>query len=157
MSKTLLIIAHTPSPNTTALAKAGLDACLGYDGYDYGEVKTRCLSPFDITSPDLLAADALIIGTTENIGYMAGATKDMFDRCYNDWLDQSDAKPVAVYIRAGLDGTATKRALTSICSGLKWRLVAEPLILHGDWNNSFCEQVSDLCLGVAAGLDAGIF
>ena len=104
-----------------------------------------------------MAADALIIGTTENIGYMAGATKDMFDRCYNDWLDQSDAKPVAIYIRAGLDGTATKRALASICSGLKWRLVAEPLILHGDWDDTFCEQVSDLCLGVAVGLDAGIF
>jgi hypothetical protein len=56
-----------------------------------------------------------------------------------------------------LDGTATKRALTRICGGLKWRLVAEPLILHGDWNNGFCEQVGDLCLGVAAGLDAGIF
>jgi len=56
-----------------------------------------------------------------------------------------------------LDGTATKRALTSICGGLKWRQVAEPLILHGDWSDAFCEQVSDLCLGVAAGLDAGIF
>ena len=101
MSKTLLIIAHTPSPNTAALAKAGLDACLGYGGYDQGAVKIRCVSPFDVTSPDLLAADAVIIGTTENIGYMAGATKDMFDRCYNDWLDYSDAKPVAIYIRAG--------------------------------------------------------
>jgi NAD(P)H-dependent FMN reductase len=110
-----------------------------------------------VTSPDLLAADAVIIGTTENIGYMAGATKDMFDRCYNDWLDHSDVKPVAIYIRAGLDGTATKRALTSICGGLKWRLVAEPLILYGDWNDGFCEQVGDLCLGVAVGLDAGIF
>ena len=157
MSKTLLIIAHTPSPNTAALATAGLDACLGYDGYDNGAVKTHCVSPFDVTSPDLLAADAVIIGTTENIGYMAGATKDMFDRCYNEWLDHSDAKPVAIYIRAGLDGTATKRALTSICGGLKWRLVAEPLILHGDWNDGFCELVGDLCLGVAAGLDAGIF
>ena len=157
MSKTLLRIAHTQSTNTAELAKAGLDDCRGYDGYDQGEVKIRCVSPFDVTSPDLLAADAVIIGTTENIGYMAGATKDMFDRCYNDWLDHGDAKPVAIYIRAGLDGTATKRALTSICGGLKWRLVAEPLILHGDWNNGFCEQVGDLCLGVAAGLDAGIF
>ena len=157
MLKTLLIIAHTPSPNTAALAKAGLDACLGYDGYDHGGVRTRCLSPFDVTSPDLLAADALIIGTTENIGYMAGATKDMFDRCYNDWLDCTEAKPVALYIRAGLDGTATNRALSSICSGLKWRLVAEPLILKGDWDDRFTKDVADLCLGVAAGLGMGIF
>ena len=67
MSKTLLIIAHTPSPNTAALAKAGLDACLGYDGYDQGAVKIRCVSPFDVTSPDLLAADAVIIGTKNDV------------------------------------------------------------------------------------------
>ena len=154
MSKTLLIIAHTPSPNTAALAKAGLAACHGYED---GDVETRCLSPFDVTSGDLFAADAVIIGTTENIGYMAGATKDMFDRCYNDWLDRTDAKPVAIYIRAGLDGTATKRALTSICGGLRWRMVAAPLILHGKWDETFCQEVGDLCLGMIAGLDAGIF
>jgi len=81
----------------------------------------------------------------------------MFDRCYNDWLDCTNGKPVAIYIRAGLDGTATKRALTSISGALGWRLVAEPLILHGDWNDAFCQDVANLCLGMAAGLDAGIF
>ncbi|XDZ63165.1 NAD(P)H-dependent oxidoreductase [Alphaproteobacteria bacterium LSUCC0396] len=158
MSKTLLIIAHTPSPNTAALAKAGIAACRGYDDDDdNSDVETRCLSPFDVTSTDLATADGVIIGTTENIGYMAGATKDMFDRCYNDWLDRTNGKPVAIYIRAGLDGTATKRALTSISGALGWRLVADVLILHGDWNEGFCQEVANLCLGMAAGLDAGIF
>ena len=152
-----MIIAHTPSPNTAALARAGLDACLGYDGYDHGEVRTRCLSPFDVTSPDLLAADALIIGTTENIGYMAGATKDMFDRCYNDWIDQCAGKPVGFYIRAGLDGTATTHALNSIFKGLRWRIIAPPLVLHGNWDASFISDVADLSLTMAAGIDAGIF
>jgi len=158
MSKTLLIIAHTPSPNTAALAKAGIAACRDYDDDDgNGDVETRCLSPFDITSTDIATADGVVLGTTENIGYMAGATKDMFDRCYNDWLDCTNGKPVAIYIRAGLDGTATKRALTSISGALGLRLVAEPLILHGDWNDAFCQDVANLCLGMAAGLDAGIF
>ena len=115
------------------------------------------LTPFEVTAPNLFKADAVVIGTTENIGYMAGATKDMFDRCYNDWMDRTEAKPVALYIRAGLDGTATKRALTSMCSGLKWRLVAEPLILRGDWDDRFINDVADLSLGMAAGLDIGIF
>lgn len=154
MSKTLLIIAHRPSTNTAALADAALAACQNYVD---GDIQTRCLTPFQVTAPDLFKADAVVIGTTENIGYMAGATKDMFDRCYNDWLDQTEAKPVALYIRAGLDGTATKRALTNICSGQKWRLVAEPLILKGDWDNQFTNKVANLCLGVAAGLDMGIF
>ena len=134
MPKTLLIVANRPSPNTAALADAALAACQNYDGSD---IETRCLTPFEVTAPHLLKADAVVIGTTENIGYMAGSTKDMFDRCYNDWMDRTEAKPVAIYIRAGLDGTATKRALTSMCSGLRWRLVAEPLILKGDWDDRF--------------------
>ena len=154
MAKTLVIIAHRPSPNTAALANAALAAC---ENYDDDNIKTRCLTPFEVKSHHLLRADAVVIGTTENIGYMAGATKDMFDRCYNDWMDRTEAKPVAIYIRAGLDGTATKRALTSMCSGLKWRLVAEPLILKGDWDDRFINEVAELCLGLEAGLDIGIF
>ena len=154
MLKRLLIIAHMPSPNTKTLANAGFDACLDPAS---GTVTAQLLSPFDVSSPDLLAADGVIIGTTENIGYMAGATKDMFDRCYNDWLDTTAALPVGIYIRAGLDGTATKNALTAICGGLKWRLVAAPLIARGQWQDAFCDQVSDLCLGVAIGVDSGIY
>ena len=154
MSKSLLIIAHAPSPNTRALAEAALD---GASDPDAGAVTARLVSPFDVAAPDLFAADAVLIGTTENIGYMAGATKDMFDRCYNDWLGQSEAKPVAVYIRAGLDGTATRRALDSIIGAQRWRLVASPLILHGDWSPAYAGEVRDLAMGLAAGLDAGIF
>ena len=124
---------------------------------DTGNVVMQLMSPFEIRSSDVIESAAVIIGTTENIGYMAGATKDMFDRCYNDWLDSTTAKPVAFYIRAGLDGTATKSALLSICSGLKWRLIAEPLIAKGTWQNTFCGQVSELCLGIVHGIDSGIY
>ena len=154
MSKTVLLIAHTPSPNTLALATAALSSV---SSYDTGDVVMRCLSPFEVSAKDVSEAAAVIIGTTENIGYMAGATKDMFDRCYNDWLDSTDAKPVAIYIRAGLDGTATKNALTSICGGLKWRLIAAPLIFHGRWQDAFCDQVSELCLGVVLSIDGGFY
>jgi len=154
MSKTVLLIAHTPSPNTLALATSAMQAVARADS---GDVVMRCLSPFDVQPDDIFGAAAIIIGTTENIGYMAGATKDMFDRCYNSWLDSTAAKPVAIYIRAGLDGTATKTALLSICNGLKWRLIADPLILKGDWHEQFCEHVSTLCLGVTIGVDSGIY
>ena len=132
MQKSLLIIAHAPSPNTAALAEA---ARRGAAHEDAGSLAVRLASPFDITAEDLFLADGVLIGTTENIGYMAGATKDMFDRCYNDWLERSEGKPVGIYIRAGLDGTATRRALESIIGAQKWRLVAAPLILHGDWSD----------------------
>ena len=154
MSKTVLLIAHTPSPNTLALATAAMNSVASHDT---GNVVMRRLSPFDVSVKDVSEAAAVIIGTTENIGYMAGATKDMFDRCYNDRLNCTVAKPVAIYIRAGLDGTGTKNALTSICGGLKWRLIAAPVIVQGSWQNTFCDQVSELCLGVVLGIDSGIY
>ena len=86
--------------------------------HDTGDVVMQCLSPFDVSAADVSEAAAVIIGTTENIGYMAETAKDMFDRCYNDWLDSTDAKPVAIYIRAGLDGCNQKR-IDFICGGLK--------------------------------------
>ena len=154
MCKNVLLIAHTPSSNTMALANAAIKAVVSADT---GNVTMRLISPFDVRARDVSDAAAVIIGTTENIGYMAGATKDMFDRCYNDWLDITAAKPVAIYIRAGLDGTATERALLSICNGLKWRLIAAPLIARGSWQNAFSKQVSELCLRVTIGIDSGIY
>ena len=154
MTKHLLIIAHTPSVNTRALADAALR---GASTDDAAKVKPQTMSPFDVVADDLFAADGVILGTTENIGYMAGATKDMFDRCYNTWLDKTEAMPVGLYIRAGLDGTATRRALEAIFSAQRWRLVAAPLILYGNWSDSYPTQVEELATAMAAGLDAGIF
>ena len=65
--------------------------------------------------------------------------------------------PVGFYIRAGRDGTANRRGLESIIGALRWRLVAAPLILHGDWQDAYRNQVSELAMGMAAGMDAGIF
>jgi len=60
------------------------------------DVRLITKSPFDCTHDDALTADGIIIGTTENIGAMAGATKDFFDRSYNKLLDVTAGKAVAV-------------------------------------------------------------
>ena len=77
-TKTLLIVAHTPSPNTQKLAQAA------YDGANHPDIDITVIlkSPQDTRPEDVLAADALLLGTTENLAYMAGLTKDFFDRCY---------------------------------------------------------------------------
>ena len=154
MAKELLIIAHAPSDNTAILARAALDAAVNYASND---LNIRLVSPFDVQAEDVIKANGIIIGTTENIGYMAGATKDMFDRCYNDWIDLCAGKPVGLYIRAGLDGTATKHALNSIFKGLGWRIIAPPLVLRGTWDSGFVDDVAELSLAMAAGIDAGMF
>ena len=52
-------------------------------------------SSVDVVSEDVLTCDGLLLATTENIGYMAGLTKDLFDRCYNEWMGTTDGLPAA--------------------------------------------------------------
>ncbi|MEO0618040.1 MAG: flavodoxin family protein [Pseudomonadota bacterium] len=152
--KSLLIVAHAPSPNTERLARAVYE---GASDTSIATIDVTLLSPFDADAADVIEADALILGTTENIGYMSGALKDFFDRSYYGCLDHTDAKPYAAFIRAGLDGTGTKRAIESICSGLRWKPVQAPMICHGAWNEDFVTQCRELGMAMAAGLEGGMF
>ena len=152
--KRLLIVAHAPSPNTTRLRDAVLQ---GARSDDSQSIDVEALSPFDTTPDHVLAAGAVILGTTENLGYMSGALKDFFDRCYYPCLEKTQGLPYCLYIRAGHDGTGTKRGVETIVTGLRWRAVQEPLICRGDWQDDFVDQCHDLGAAMAAGLDAGIF
>ncbi|MEO8558048.1 MAG: flavodoxin family protein [Rhodospirillales bacterium] len=153
MSKRLLIVAHAPSANTDAMRDAVLaGARKAGEGID---IVLR--TPFEAGPDDVSAAQAIILGTTENLGYMSGALKDFFDRIYNPCLEKTQGLPYALYIRAGNDGTGTKRGVETIVTGLRWRAVQEPLICRGEYKAEFADQCRELGALVAAGLDAGIF
>ncbi len=149
--KKLLIIAHAPSQNT----KKMLDALIkGANDDQVENIEVQCLAPLDTKADDINTASAIIIGTTENLGYMAGLVKDVFDRCYYACLEKTEGLPFTFYVRAGHDGTGTKRAIESIATGLKWRLVQAPLICRGEFTLDFCNQCEELGLTMAASLDA---
>ena len=150
----VLLITQAPSPNTQALSQAALAAMRAYAGADT-IISTK--APTEVSARDLDDVDGLVIGTLENIGALAGLTKDMFDRCYNDWLGRKEGLPVAFYIRAGLDGTATKRTLSSYAAALSWRLITAPVILHGTYEDVFIAQVEELGGMMVAGIEAGIY
>jgi len=151
---TLLFIYHAPSPNTKALSAAVLRGALQHAD---ATLEVKCISPFDVKADDVLNARGVILGTTENFAYMAGATKDFFDRCYYELLGKTDALPYAVYIRAGLDGTGATVAISRICKGLKWKQVQAPLVLQGKYQSSFEQECETLGAAIAAGLSTGIF
>jgi len=153
-ARQLLIVAHAPSPNTRTLVDAVLR---GARHPDIENVTARWLPPLDAGPEDVRRADGIILGTTENLGYMSGALKDFFDRSYYPVLEEKQGLPCAVYIRAGHDGTGTRRALEGILTGLRWRLVQDMLICRGEWQDVFAEQCEQLGLAMAAGLDAGIY
>ena len=151
--KKLIIIAHAPSENTSRM----LDAVVkGASNDAIDNVDVRFIPPLDTQADDILNANAVIIGTTENLGYMAGLIKDVFDRCYYPCLEHTEGLPFTFYVRAGHDGTGTRRAIESISTGLKWRLVQAPLMCKGDFDENFIGQCEELGLTMAASLDAGI-
>jgi multimeric flavodoxin WrbA len=150
----LLIVAHAPSPNTTRLRDAVLR---GARSPEIANVEVAAKPPLQAGPEDVLAAQAVILGTTENLGYMSGALKDFFDRVYYPCLERTQGLPYALYIRAGQDGTGTRRAVESIATGLRWRAVREPLICRGAFRDDFVGQCEELGMLMAAGLEAGIF
>ncbi|PMR71408.1 flavodoxin family protein [Halomonas heilongjiangensis] len=149
----LLIVAHAPSANTLKLREA---AERGARHPDIEAVEVVVKAPLDAGPDDVRACDAILLGTTENLGYMSGALKDFFDRSYYPVLEEKQGLPCALYIRAGHDGTGTRRAVESIVTGLHWRWAQEPLTLRGEWQDDFVDQVEELGLYLAAGLDSGI-
>lgn len=151
--KKLLVVAHAPSANTLKLRDAIEQ---GAKHPDIENVDVTVLPPLEAGPDDVLACDAIILGTTENLGYMSGALKDFFDRSYYLCLEQTQGLPFAYYIRAGHDGTGTHRAIESITTGLRWKLIQESLICRGDYRDEFEAQCRELGMYVAASLDAGV-
>lgn len=153
MKKVLLYIAHSPSPNTKLLQKG---VKTGYARAETNNIDLVIKSPFKTDSKDVMKADLILLGTTENLGYMSGALKDFFDRIYYECLDNTQGTPYAFYVRAGFDGTGTRRAIVSITKGLGWKLIQEPIIFQGKWNKSYVNDAETLGATLAAGLELGV-
>lgn len=152
--KRLLIVTIAPSINTERMRDAVL---AGARSPEIENVDALAMSPFATTPDDVFSTNAIILGTTENFGYMSGALKDFFDRCYYPCLERLQGLPYALYIRAANDGAGAQRSVETIVNGLRWRAIRPPLICRGVWREDFVVECRELGALIAAGLDAGIF
>jgi hypothetical protein len=151
--KQLLIVAHAPSANTLSLRDAVMR---GAQDNTIEQVEVIVKAPLDAQPSDVLSADAIILGTTENLGYMSGALKDFFDRIYYPCLEKKQGLPYALYIRAGHDGTGTRRSVETIITGLRWRSVHDVVLCRGAFQEQFIDDCTELGLYIAASLDNGL-
>jgi len=152
--KKILIVAHAPSPNTQLMLCSLL---AGIDKNDLPNISYQHINPLQAQPSDVLACDAIILGTTENLGYMSGALKDFFDRIYYPCLETKQGLPFCYYIRAGHDGTGTKIAIDNICNGLKWKKIQPEIICRGEWRDAFLDECRNIGENIACGLDFGIY
>ena len=152
--KNLLVIYHSQSGTTEKMANAVLS---GAYSCDKKNVSIRVVDPIKATSSDVLWADALILGTPTNFGYMSGALKYFFDHIYYDCIDQKRGLSYALFIKGDTDTTGALVAIDKITSGLGWREISEPLIMTGELSSDYISECRELGLAVATGLEAGIF
>jgi hypothetical protein len=92
-------------------------------------LQVRLLHADDAGPEDLLAAQAYLFATPENLAAMAGVMKAFFDRCYYPVLDRIQARPYALLVCAGNDGSNAVRQVERIATGWRLRKVAESLIV----------------------------
>jgi multimeric flavodoxin WrbA len=154
MSHNLLIVYHSQSGRTEAMARAVWGGACDplIESVDVRFLRAAAAGP-----DDLLWAHGLLLGTPENFGYMSGAMKDFFDRTFYPVEGRIQSLPYAAFVSAGNDGTGAIRAIRRIANGYPLKEVQEPLIARGDVTPDVLERCKELGLTLAAGLEASVF
>jgi hypothetical protein len=146
---TLLIVHHTTSPALHALYDAVMSGAT--DGRIQGvEVISRAAL---VASPvDVLSADAYLLGSPANLGYISGALKHFFDQIYYPCLETTRGRPYGVYLHGNNDTTGALRAVDTITTGLQWRRAQQPVIVLGSPGQADLDACWELGAALAASL-----
>lgn len=156
----LLIAWHSRTGGSEALALAAAEGAGG---------SGRLIAAQDVTSDDMLSADAYLFVCPENLATMSGMMKEMFDRTYYDVLGRVEGRGYATIIAAGSDGEGAQRQIDRIAKGWRLRRVAEGMIVNFDaqtaeeiWSNKTVAEADlargrELGKGLATGMELGIF
>ncbi len=153
-AKRLLVVYHTQSGTTARMLAAVLR---GARDPAIAGVDVLVRRALDATAEDVLQAQGILLGTPENFGYMSGAMKYFFDRIYYPCLESTQGLPYGLFIRAGNDGRGALGAIERIVTGLRWRQVAPPVLMVGEFVEARLAACEELGQTLAAGLEAGIF
>ena len=163
--KRLLIVYHSLTGGTEQL----VTAAAGGARREAPDVDVRVLTAPQAGPEDVLAADAYVFATPENLAAIAGLMKDFFDRCYYPVLGRIEGRPYATLICAGTDGSNAARQVERICTGWRLKAAAPALIVctHAQTPDEILapKQISsdelkradELGAALAAGVAMGVF
>lgn len=143
----VLIVHHTVSPATAEVHEAA-KAAFELDELSSVEVMSRPALVASVV--ETLEADAVILLTPVNIGYLSGAMKHYFDQIYYPCLEATKGLPFAAVLHSNLDASGALRALAAITTGMQWSQVAEPLVIDGAIDAKIKEQITEVAGTVGA-------
>jgi multimeric flavodoxin WrbA len=149
MSKTLLVVHHTPSPTTRELLEAVL---AGAKDPEIEGVDVVVRPALAATVPDMLDADGYLFGTTANLGYMSGALKHFFDTVYYPSLDHVAGRPYGLWVHGNNDTVGAAAAVDKVATGLSLTKAADALEVIGSLNSAIRERAYELGGTLAATL-----
>jgi hypothetical protein len=149
MSKTLLIVHHTPSPHTHEMFAAVVS---GATDPDIEGVEVLRRPALTVSPVEMLAADGYLLGTPANLGYVSGALKHAFDCAYYQLLDSTRGRPFGLYLHGNEGTEGAERAVDTITTGLGWSKAAATVIVSGKPSKDELQACWELGATVAAQL-----
>jgi len=154
LMKNLTIIYHSQGGGTKKLITALIDGILIQS---FPELELNIEDSITIEPGKILKADAIVLGTTANFGYMSGALKHFFDRIYYPCLEAKRGLPYQLIVNADTDGFGAVNSVEKIVVGLGWKRIDSPLVFKGEITSKDLSACKDLGGTIAAGLEMGIF
>ena len=149
MTKTLLVVHHTPSPYVQAMFESVLSGATAPEIEGVEVVRRPALT---VSPADMLQADGYLLGTPANLGYISGALKHAFDCAYYQILDSTRGRPFGLYLHGNEGTEGAERAVAAITTGLGWVKAAETVVVSGKPSKSDLEACWELGATVAATL-----
>lgn len=149
MTKTLLIVHHTPSPHCQAMFEAVLAGATDPEIEGVEVVRRPALS---VSPTDMLDADGYLLGSPANLGYLSGALKHAFDVCYYPILDSTRGRPFGLFLHGNEGTEGAEHAVDSITTGLGWAKAADYVVVSGQPGKAELQACWELGATVAATL-----
>jgi NADPH-dependent FMN reductase len=162
--KQLAIIWDSMTGGSKALALAAAEGARGN-----ADVEVRLVAARDAQASDVLEADGYLFAFPENLAAISGVMKSFFDRAYYPCLGQIEARPYAVMVCAGSDGSNAVRQIERIATGWRLKRIADSMIVctHAQTPKAILAKkvvgqvdlnvARDLGTAMAEGLALGVF
>ncbi|BDB43450.1 flavodoxin [Mycobacterium kiyosense] len=149
MTKTLLVIHHTPSPHCQEMFEAVI---AGATDPDIEGVEVCRRPALTVTPVEMLEADGYVLGTPANLGYVSGALKHAFDQSYYQIMDSTRGRPFGLWLHGNEGTEGAVRAVDGITAGLGWVKATDHVVVSGKPTRADIEACWNLGATVAATL-----